>query len=110
MSKNNPYYNNEGYADPTAFYGTKQIVKEEAETERRANELIKVLKFIIRSCGFELIERVKIKDTKTGKEFKGWMGDCARIVFIASQKWSAMFLPCLGVTLARKTKTVKNWA
>lgn len=58
------------YADPTAFYGTKQIVKEEAETERRANELIKVLKFIIRSCGFELIERVKIKDTKTGKEFK----------------------------------------
>lgn len=67
MNKNNPYYNNEGYADPTAFYGTKQIVKEEAETERRANELIKVLKFIIRSCGFELIERVKIKDTKTGK-------------------------------------------
>lgn len=59
MNKNNPYYNNEGYADPTAFYGTKQIVKEEAETERRANELIKVLKFIIRSCGFELIERVK---------------------------------------------------
>lgn len=52
MNKNNPYYNNEGYADPTAFYGTKQIVKEEAETERRANELIKVLKFIIRSCGF----------------------------------------------------------
>ena len=44
MNKNNPYYNNEGYADPTAFYGTKQIVKEEAETERRANELIKVLK------------------------------------------------------------------
>lgn len=67
MNKNNPYYNNEGYADPTAFYGTKQIVKEEAETERRANELIKVLKFIIRSCGFELIERVKIKDTKNGK-------------------------------------------
>lgn len=26
MNKNNPYYNNEGYADPTAFYGTKQIV------------------------------------------------------------------------------------
>lgn len=70
MNKNNPYYNNEGYADPTAFYGTKQIVKEEAETERRANELIKVLKFIICSCGFELIERVKIKDTKTGKEFR----------------------------------------
>jgi hypothetical protein len=78
MNKNNPYYNNEGYADPTAFYGTKQIVKEEAETERRANELIKVLKFIIRSCGFELIERVKIKDTKTGKEFN----NCTLIISI----------------------------
>lgn len=67
---NNPYYNNEGYADPTAYAGTRNIIKEESETEKRASELIKVLKFIIRSTGFELIERVKIKDTKTGREFK----------------------------------------
>ena len=67
---NNPKYNNEGYTDPTAYYGTKEIIREESETEKRAYDLIKVLKFIIRSCGFELIERVKIKDTKTGKEFR----------------------------------------
>lgn len=67
---NNPKYNSEGYADPTAYYGTKEIIREESETEKRACDLIKVLKFIIRSCGFELIERVKIKDTKTGKEFR----------------------------------------
>lgn len=67
---NNPKYNSEGYADPTAYYGTKEIIREENETEKRAYDLIKVLKFIIRSCGFELIERVKIKDTKTGREFK----------------------------------------
>ena len=67
---NNPYYNNEGYADPTAYAGTKNIIKEEAETEKRAYDLIKVLKFIIRLVGFELIERVKIRDVKTGKEFK----------------------------------------
>lgn len=66
----NPYFNSEGYADPTAYAGTKNIIKEENETERKAAELIKVLKFIIRSCGFELIERVQIKDTKTGREFK----------------------------------------
>ena len=66
---NNPKYNSEGYADPTAYYGTKEIIREESETEKRAYDLIKVLKFIIRSCCFELIERVKIKDTKTGKEF-----------------------------------------
>ena len=69
-SKNNPLFNSEGYADPTAYAGTKNLIREENETERRASELIKVLKFIIRSCGFELIERVKIKDTKTGKEFR----------------------------------------
>lgn len=67
---NNPKYNSEGYADPTAYYGTKEIIREESETEKRAYDLIKVLKFIIRSCGFELIELVKIKDTKTGKEFR----------------------------------------
>lgn len=67
---NNPKYNSEGYADPTAYYGTKEIIREESETEKRPYDLIKVLKFIIRSCGFELIERVKIKDTKTGREFK----------------------------------------
>ena len=67
---NNPKYNSEGYADPTAYYGTKEIIRDESETEKRAYDLIKVLKFIIRSCGFELIERVKIKDTKTGREFR----------------------------------------
>lgn len=67
---NNPKYNSDGYADPTAYYGTKEIIREENETEKRAYDLIKVLKFIIRSCGFELIERVKIKDTKTGREFR----------------------------------------
>lgn len=49
---NNPKYNSEGYADPTAYYGTKEIIREESETEKRAYDLIKVLKFIIRSCGF----------------------------------------------------------
>jgi len=67
---NNPYFNDEGYADPTAYARTKNIIKEDSETEKRASELIKVLKFIIRSTGFELIERVKIKDTKTGREFR----------------------------------------
>lgn len=67
---NNPFFNNEGYPDPTAYAGTKNIIREENEAEHKAAELIKVLKFIIRSCGFELIERIKIKDIKTGREFK----------------------------------------
>ena len=66
----NPYYNNEGYPEPTAYNGTKDVIKEVAELERKTGELIKVLKFIIRSAGFELIERIAIKDTKTGREFR----------------------------------------
>ena len=67
---NNPYLNSEGYADPTAYAGTKNIIREENDAERRASELVKTLRFIIRLAGFELTERIKFKDTKTGREFK----------------------------------------
>lgn len=45
-------------------------ITEESETDKRAYDLVKVLKFIIRSCGFELTERIQLKDTKTGREYK----------------------------------------
>ena len=70
MSRNSPYYNSEGYPDPTAYAGTKDIIKEETETEKRAFDTIKVVKWIIRLAGFELIERIKIKDTVSGREFR----------------------------------------
>lgn len=70
MNVKNPRLNAEGYADPTAYYGMKEVVKVESETDKRAYDLVKVLKFIIRSCGFELTERIQLKDTKTGKEYK----------------------------------------
>lgn len=66
----NPKYNAEGYADPTAYSGMKEVVRTEHEADKRAYDLVKVLKFIIRSCGFELIERVKVKDIKTGREYR----------------------------------------
>ena len=46
------------------------MVKMENETERRVSELVKVLKFIIRSAAFELSGRIHLKDTKTGREYK----------------------------------------
>lgn len=66
----NPKYNAEGYADPTAYLGTKEVIREESETDKRAYDLVKVLKFIIRSCGFELIERIQLRDTKSRREYK----------------------------------------
>lgn len=70
MNIKNPKRNAEGYPDPTAYYGTREVIKTESEADKRAFDLIKVLKFIIRSCGFELIERIQLKDTKSGREYK----------------------------------------
>lgn len=68
MSK--PWQNSEGYSDPTAFEALQTIIKEESELEKKVNFVIKVLKFIIRESGFELIGRIEIRDTKTGRVFK----------------------------------------
>lgn len=62
--------NIEGYSDPTASIAVGQVSREESEADKRACDLVKVLKFIIRSCGFELSERVQLRDTKTGREYK----------------------------------------
>lgn len=67
---NYPKRNGEGYYDPTAYEGVKSIVREENALDGHVNDLVKVLKFIIRNCGFELVSRIEIKDVKTGRVFK----------------------------------------
>lgn len=64
------WQNGEGYADPTAYEGLKPIIQEEAEQQKRVNNLIFVLKYIIRLAGFDLLNRIEIKDRKTGREYK----------------------------------------
>lgn len=61
--------NIEGYNDPTASIAIGQVRREERADEKRVHDLMKVLKYIICSSGFELTERIKLKDTKSGKEF-----------------------------------------
>lgn len=62
--------NAEGYTDPTASAAVSQINREENEVDKRAYDLIKVLKYVIRTSGFELIGRIQLKDTKSGREYK----------------------------------------
>lgn len=53
-------------------YFTKEE-REQVECEaadKRAYDLIKVLKYIIKGAGFELTERVQVKDTKTGRVYR----------------------------------------
>lgn len=66
----NPKLNSEGYHDPTAYGGLRNIIKEESALERDVNALIKVLKYIIGKAGFELVGRIEIKDKKTGRVFR----------------------------------------
>ena len=66
-----PRKNAEGYADPTAYNGMKKVVKEEEDdADKRAFELVGVLKFIIRAAGFELTERIQLKDKRTGRVYR----------------------------------------
>jgi len=68
--KRNPKYNQSGCADPTAYEAISQVIKEETELDKKVQNLISVLKFIIDWAGFELIGRIEIRDKKTRKEFR----------------------------------------
>lgn len=61
-----PWENAEGYPDPTAYNGLKSTIRE----EQRLNNLIFVLKYIIHLAGFELLNRIELKDRKTGREYR----------------------------------------
>lgn len=70
LKMSNPKFNSEGYYDPTAYEGMKPIIKEEAIQQKRVSELVQVVKYIIDKAGFEMLNRVALKDKKTGKEYK----------------------------------------
>ena len=59
------YRNSEGYADPTAYQAMQNI-----ESEKRMNDLVHVLKYIVRISGFELVERIQLRDKRSGKIYK----------------------------------------
>lgn len=68
--KNKMFYNGSGYPDPTAFYGTKKIVQEEAAIEKKVHTLVNVIRDIANLAGFDVVGRIHLKHRKTGKEFK----------------------------------------
>lgn len=40
------------------------------ESEERAKELILVIRYIVRNSGFELVERIQLRDKRTGRKYK----------------------------------------
>jgi hypothetical protein len=68
-TKSSPYFNNEGYPDPTAYHALKNI-KQETELEEKVSDLVHVFKVICNLAGFEIIGRISFKHKKTRKEFR----------------------------------------
>ena len=62
--------NSSGYSDPTAYQGTRNIIREEDAQQKRVATLIGVLKYIIDAAGFDLLARIEIRDRKTGREYR----------------------------------------
>jgi len=65
-----PKYNASGLPDPTAYLALKPMIKKDQEVEKRASRLIRALRCMIDLAGFELVERVVIRDKETRRVFK----------------------------------------
>lgn len=59
-------YNAEGYPDPTAYHAIRNIEQESDQV----SVLIYIIKQILRLSGFELIRRIEIRSTSSGREYK----------------------------------------
>ena len=65
-----PRRNEEGYLDLTAYHGTKSIIQEENEAERKNKDLIHTFRLLADMAGFEIVGRITIKHKKTGRVFR----------------------------------------
>lgn len=61
-----PWENKSGYHDPTAYAVEKPI----SEEQRRVDELVWVLKKIIKWAGFELLNRIELRDRRSGRTYR----------------------------------------
>lgn len=61
--------NSEGYPDPTAYAALKSIIGDE-RAKKKASYVVSVIRFIVRESGFELLNRVELRDRRTGQIFK----------------------------------------
>lgn len=53
-----PRRNEEGYLDLTAYHGTKSIIQEENEVERKNKDLIHTFRLLADMAGFEIVGRI----------------------------------------------------
>lgn len=62
------FYNGSGCADPTAYKAIRKVEHDQAVES--VNRLIKDIKALIAKNGFVLLNRIELKDEKSGIIFK----------------------------------------
>lgn len=65
-----PYYNQDGYPDPTAYEAMAPIQKIQDDSDKRLAQLIKALKVIIELADYDLLARIEVRDRKTGRTYR----------------------------------------
>lgn len=70
MAEYDLHKNSEGYTDPTAHDAISKVVREENERQRRVSAVIGILKNAADLAGFDLCNRVVLRDRKTGREYR----------------------------------------
>lgn len=74
--KDNPIKNQEGYMDMTRHDAVENIEREQREKERETREAARVTKlvhtlfYICNIAGFDVAERIVLRDKKTGRVWK----------------------------------------
>lgn len=69
MQVDNMKRNGEGYYDPTAYDGTKKVIREETRLENDTERLMLNLQRMAEGLGYEVLE-LTLRHRKTGKVFK----------------------------------------
>lgn len=72
-NKENPYNNALGYPDPVAYEAIRNIsAGENAETslDAKVGFLIRVIRFIAREAGFDIVNRIEFRHRESGKQYR----------------------------------------
>lgn len=70
--KDNPIRNQEGYMDLTRHDAVENITREEREKRERARvtKLVHTVFYICNVAGFDVVDRIVLKDRKTGRVWR----------------------------------------
>ncbi len=75
MSRNVSITNSSGYVDSTAHDALNNVIDEMKkvpldEADARNNKMIKAIRQLIDLAGFDLMERIVVRDRKTGRTYR----------------------------------------